>query len=183
MDEYIGTVRLFAGNFVPRSWAECNGAKLSIAENKALFEVIGAQFGGDGKKTFALPDLRGRIPAAPSLGRKGARDFVQGDQVGEATHSLKANEMPQHSHGMMASNVSADMPAADGTNYLAQAGYLSDETQQFVPTHAYSSASPSIPLNDAMIGSEGVGKPHENRQPSLGSLFIICVEGLMPTKP
>src|SRR5688500_15190919 len=97
MEGTIGEIRLFAGNFAPRSWAFCSGQILSIAQNTALFSILGTTYGGNGQTTFALPDLRGRVPLSPGQG-PGLPNYTLGQMSGETTHTLTQSEMPTHNH-------------------------------------------------------------------------------------
>src|SRR5687767_11791868 len=115
---FIGEIRLFAGNFAPRGWALCNGQLLSIAQNTALFSLLGTTYGGNGQTTFALPDLRGRVPLHPGQGPGLAERFL-GETAGEEAHTLLAGEMPAHSHQMNSTNNIATATSPAG-NALAQ---------------------------------------------------------------
>ena len=97
MDGYIAEIKLFAGNFAPRNWAFCNGQILQIAENQSLYSLIGITYGGDGRVTFALPDLRGRVPISAGQG-PGLSNYALGQAGGEERHTLNTNEMPGHTH-------------------------------------------------------------------------------------
>ena len=100
MDPYLGEIRLFAGNFAPKYWAICDGTLLPISQNTALFSLLGTMYGGDGKSTFALPNLQGRVPLAFGQG-PGLSSYVQGEQGGEQLVHLQASQMPQHTHSAM----------------------------------------------------------------------------------
>ena len=109
-DPYIGEIILFAGNFAPRGWAFCQGQILSIAQNTALFSILGTTYGGNGQTTFALPDLRGRVPVGTGQG-PGLPSVNLGEQAGEPAHTLIATEMPAHNHPAQADQ----LPAAAAT--------------------------------------------------------------------
>src|SRR4051794_28726008 len=112
---FIGELRLFSFSVVPKNWALCNGQKLPINQNQALFSLLGTMYGGNGQTDFALPDLRGRMPR-----HRGPSEPNQGSQLGQETHTLVANEMPQHTHALLASSLTGTQ-AAPGGNLLAGA--------------------------------------------------------------
>jgi microcystin-dependent protein len=170
MDPFIGQIIMFAGNFAPKSWAFCNGQLMSIAQNTALFSLLGTTYGGDGVTTFALPDLRGRVPI-----HAGASDVTQhnlGSKGGEDTHTLAANEMPQHTHGARASGQNADQNNPQD-NVLGQALNL------YV---AASTSPPLQPILPATLANTGGGQAHENDQPFLAVNFCIALQGLFPSR-
>lgn len=178
MDEFIGIIKLFAGNFAPKGWAFCQGQLLSIAQNQALFSILGTTYGGDGRTTFALPDLRGRVPvgtgAVPGL------SAVQlGQMAGEATHTLLHTEMPAHTHALAANNTNANASAPQG-NTIATPGFMSG--REFTATLGFNSAAPNTALNPQSIGVAGSNLPHNNMQPYLGLNYIICMQGLFPPR-
>jgi microcystin-dependent protein len=164
---FLGEIYMFAGNFAPRGWALCAGQLLSISQNAALFSLLGTTYGGDGVSTFALPDLRGRIP----VHRSGSH--VQGAVEGSETVTLTANQMPVHTHQLAASPAisSLDAPATD---------VVADSTLAGVRVYA----APSAPATMApgTIGQTGGGQPHENRMPFLAVNFIIAMAGIFPSR-
>ena len=168
-EPFIAEIVMFAGTFAPRGWAFCNGQLLAIAQNQALFLILGTTFGGNGQTTFALPDLRSRVPIhAGGQAGPGLSNVNLGEVGGSETVTLLQTQMPQHSHGVAASNgaAGASRPA---NNFLAAGG-------------AYASASDGTVMNPAMIGVSGGGQPHENRQPYLGVNFMIALEGIFPSR-
>ncbi len=172
MEPYIGEIRIFAGNFAPKDWAFCNGQLLSIAQNTALFSILGVTYGGDGKNTFALPDLRGRAPmqqgAGPGLTPRGL-----GQIGGEAYTMLTVNEMPSHQH--IANSKQGRGIVADSQN----------------PSNAIWAGGPTIYNNSSIdntmlpiaIAPTGNSAPHNNMQPYLGINFIIALKGIYPQRP
>lgn len=178
MEGYIAEIRLFAGNFAPRGWAFCNGQILSIAQNTALFSLLGTTYGGNGQTTFALPDLRGRTAVGPGQG-PGLPAVNLGQVAGEPNHTLIITEMPAHNHATQVT-----------TNANTNAGDVS------VPTNAiWSSSESGAPYvtgagNTAMspsavqvtVGIAGGSQPHNNMQPYLGMNYIICMEGIYPSR-
>jgi microcystin-dependent protein len=178
MDSYIGTIMLFAGNFAPRGWALCQGQLLPIAQNSALFSILGTAFGGNGQTNFALPDLRGRVPVGTGQGPGLSNNWQQGMTDGTETVTLVANEMPMHNHNVMVSAGDADSPTAGG-NYLAKANANLSGDEVTVNTY---NGSPSVALGGNSVSVSGGNQPHPNIQPSLGINYIICLEGIFPSR-
>ncbi|WP_462158963.1 phage tail protein [Pseudoalteromonas sp. GB56] len=174
-DPYIGEIRMFAGNFAPRNWSNCSGQILSIAQNNALFALLGTTYGGDGVSTFALPDLRGRIPVHQGAG-PGLTPRKIGSKFGSERETLNINELPDHNHALMASLNDADSsnPAND---VLAS---QSDGDQPYAG--APSDPSNFQQLNSQSIGISGGGQAHNNLMPSLCVNFIICMFGNFPSR-
>ncbi len=162
---FVGEIRMFGGNFAPAGWMFCEGQLLPIAENETLFNLIGTTYGGDGQSTFALPDLRGRIPIHQGNG------FVLAQAGGEETVTLTVQEIPGHSHGVLASANDAATANAQG-NVLAQ-------TPSYTP---YIGATPpNTVLHPTSIGAAGGSQPHDNFQPYLCISFIISLFGIFPS--
>lgn len=179
MEGYIAEVRLFAGNFAPRGWAFCNGQILSIAQNTALFALLGTTFGGNGQTTFALPDLRGRVAVGPGQG-PGLPAVNLGQISGEPSHTLIITEMPAHNHATQ-TQVNA---SGDEANTTSPAGAVWATTEQ---TAIYKSgASTPAPMSanavQVTVGIAGGSQPHNNMQPYLGLNYIICLEGIFPSR-
>jgi microcystin-dependent protein len=154
---------MFAGNFAPLNWAFCAGQIMSIAQNTALFSLIGTTYGGNGQTTFALPDLRGRFPMHRGNGH------VLGEVEGQETHTLIVPEIPAHSH--LANYGSGGNSPSPVGNY-----WSSDPSGD---TPIYNSAGGSA-MGGAAIASTGGSQPHENRQPFVAINFIIALEGIFP---
>jgi microcystin-dependent protein len=171
----IGEIRMFAGNFAPRGWALCNGQLLSIAQNTALFSILGTTYGGDGRTTFALPDLRGRVPISAGQG-PGLSDKRLGQQGGQETVTLTANEMPAHTH---TATINADTSVA-----------ISDQPRNLIPARN-AAATPQYgdkitgKLNDKTVSVENAGgnQPHENMPPYTTVNYIIALQGIFPSRP
>ncbi|KZE43354.1 MULTISPECIES: phage tail protein [Brevibacillus] len=166
-ESYLGEVRMFAGNFAPQGWALCNGQLLSIAENEALFALLGTTYGGDGQTTFALPDLQGRVPVHPNS------NYVRGSKSGTETVTLVSNQLPVHTHTV---NAIAD--------------YQNDDT----PANNVWSKNPMSPysvetssalsnMNPQSVSPVGGGQPHNNMMPTTAISFIISLYGVFPPQP
>ena len=174
---YIGSIVMFAGNFAPRGWALCEGQILPIAQNTALFSILGTTYGGNGQTTFALPDLRGRVPVGQGQG-PGLSPYVLGEMTGVETVALLPNEMPAHSHNVQVSTGQADTATAN-SNYLANSvGSLAGDP---VAVNTYN-GTPSGFLGGASISMTGGSLPHDNIQPSLCINFIIALNGIFPSR-
>jgi microcystin-dependent protein len=167
-DPYLGEIVLFAGNFAPVGYALCEGQILPISQNTALFSILGTTYGGDGIETFALPDLRGRVPLGQGQG-PGLEPYDLGQVGGTEDVTLTTNQIPTHTHPVEASS------AEEGTNRPSGA----------VPAQGgvYATAPDgSTPMNAGMIGATGGSQSHENRQPYLTLNFIIAMQGIFPSR-
>lgn len=180
MDPTLGEVKLFAGNFAPVSYAICNGQLLSIAENNALFALIGTTYGGDGQVTFALPDLRGRIPVGAGQG-PGLSPVYIAQQWGTENISLTSASMPMHSHVLQSANVVVNASTGSGDNPAgaywgtANSNVYSESTDNTLL--AADAIQPTIICN-----TTGAGQPFSNMQPYLAMNYIIAVEGIFPSR-
>lgn len=173
-EPFLAEVRIVGFNFAPRGWAFCDGQILPINQNQSLYSLLGTTYGGDGRTSFALPDLRGRTPIHVGSSNGGAL-HTEGQKSGEETHTLSAAEMPQHDHILNATNDAANQPSPQ--NHLpAQVAAGVD----FV----YSSASDNldVSLNSASIANVGGGQAHNNMQPYLALNFCIALRGLFPSR-
>lgn len=165
MEPFIGQIQLVAWNFAPPGWALCNGQLLQIAQSQALFALIGTTYGGDGRSTFAVPDLRGRVPVNQGNGI-GLTPRVMGESAGTESVSLSIAEMPMHSHSFQGS---IDAPGRSG-GVLVTNGLLN--TGPFDST-----------LDPLTISNAGGSAPHQNMQPYLVMNYIIALEGIFPSRP
>ncbi|MGA8153990.1 MAG: tail fiber protein [Terriglobales bacterium] len=166
---YIGEIRYVAFNFAPQGWGLCDGQILPINQNQALFSLIGTTYGGDGVRTFALPDMRGRVPVATGQGTN-LSNRVIGQLGGQETVALTVDQMPRHRHSLHASSA--------GANSLAPAGsVLADSTQAI-----YNTQSPDATLKPGSVGKTGGGAPHENMPPFLAMTCVIALEGIFPSQ-
>src|SRR4051812_7800649 len=144
-EPFIGEIRVVGFNFAPRGWAMCNGQLMSIAQNTALFSLLGTQFGGDGRVTFGLPDLRGRVPLGQGQG-PGLPNYTIGELAGEAAHTLISNEMPMHNHLVSAANTSDATSPANA--------YLGSDSRG-TPLSTYNGTSDGTTMNPQSIGLAG----------------------------
>ena len=162
---YVGEIRMFAGNFPPNGWMFCEGQLLPISENETLFNLIGTTYGGDGQSTFALPDLRGRVPIhmgnGVSLAETGGVEDV----------TLTTQQIAAHGHTLLGSSLVANDPNPQN-NVLGESSAVS----------MYQSAAPTTPMADKSIGSVGGSQPHYNFQPYLCVDFIISLFGIFPSQ-
>ncbi len=163
---YVGEIRMFAGNFAPAGWFFCEGQLLPISEYETLFNLIGTTYGGDGQSTFALPDLRGRIPLHFGNG------FTLAETGGVETVTLTVSQIPAHSHPLLASS-DFGLDGQPSGNVLARLsatdGYSTDPT-------------PALPLSPNSVSSTGGSQPHNNFQPYLCIDFIISLFGIFPSQ-
>lgn len=174
MEGTIAEIRSFAGNFAPRGWAFCQGQILSIAQNTALFALLGTTYGGNGQTTFSLPDLRGRIPVGTGSG-PAMPPVDLGEMAGEPTHTLISTELPQHNHLLHVNdNITGMVPTAAG-------GFLNGKTESAESTST-SVLEANVTLNPAALGQAGGNQPHNNMQPYEGMNYIICMEGIFPSR-
>lgn len=170
-EPFLGEIKLVPYNFNPQGWAECNGQLLSIAQNSALFSLLGTQYGGDGETTFALPDLRGRVPIGQGQG-PGLPNYSMGQQGGSTTNTLIANNLPQHSHPAFGVTEDGSESSPSG-NYLANTKLLDGE---------YATAGTTAQMNAGMIGSNATStQPVNNIQPYVTLRYIISLTGTFPS--
>jgi microcystin-dependent protein len=170
-EPFVGEIRMFGGNFAPLGWALCQGQTMAIAENEALFQLIGTTYGGDGQQTFNLPDLRGRIPIHQGTGPNGSTS-VLGQSGGVESVTLTTNQIPMHTHSILASMNNATAVTASG-NVLAQ-------TPSYTPY--ISGLTPNVALAPNSGGPAGGSQPHDNMAPFLCINFIISLFGIFPTQ-
>lgn len=180
MDEYIGIIKIFGGNFAPTGWLSCEGQLLPIAQYDVLFSLLGTTYGGDGNTTFALPDLRGRMPVGQGNGA-GLQPITLGQKGGSETVTLTMNNLPTHTHPL---HVSVTIPVnADGANSDSPEGAYMATSGSSIYSSTASGAFAGSPQVSAQLSYEGAGQPFDNRMPFLGVRYIICTEGVYPTRP
>lgn len=179
MDEYIGIVKLFAGTFAPRGWAFCDGSQLSIAQNSALFSILGTTYGGNGQTTFGLPDLRGRVAVGAGSGPS-LQPTQPGEMAGSASITLTTAQLPAHNHPVQVSSDKASTNAPAGNVPAAANGSTPDET--VVTVNAYAAANNLVAGSPNAIGQTGNNQPVSVMQPYTGMNYIICLEGVFPSR-
>ncbi len=180
-EPFVGEIRPYAFSYPPYQWASCSGQLISIAQNTALFSILGTTYGGNGQTNFALPDLRGRIPVG--VGNGPELQTVLGQQGGEDSHTLLSTEMPSHTHSV--TTRVQPTTAANQTN-VPTAGYF---VSRFM-YHATSAATAwrngitngDTTLHPATVGVQGGSQPHENRQPFLALNYSIALYGAFPAR-
>jgi microcystin-dependent protein len=166
MDPFLGEIRMFGGNFAPQGWATCDGQILPIAQNTALFSLLGTTYGGNGQSTFALPDLRGRLPVHIGGG------LTIGQAGGSETVILTTTNLPAHTH--VANAASAATTLSPAGQYWA-----ADPGANVAP---YAAAPDGRVMSGTAIGAQGGNQPHANLQPFLAVTFIIALEGIYPSR-
>ena len=166
---YVGEIRLFGGNFAPVGWNFCDGSILSISQYNALFQLIGTTYGGNGQTTFAVPDLRGRVPVHVGQGA-GLQNYVLGQIGGSETVTLNASQVALHSHGALGS-----VGAASATPQNATWGNSGINTHIFGP-------SANSAMNPASVAAAGGNQPHDNLTPFQVVSFIISLFGVFPSQ-
>ena len=166
---FIGEIRMFGGSFAPAGWAFCAGQLLPISENDALFVLLGTTYGGDGQETFALPNLQSRVPLHMGTGSGGT--YVLGEQGGVESVTLTSNQIPVHSHPIVASKDLASAPDPLG-NVLAQS--------RTAGIDLYIEGNPNVNLAATTATPIGGSQPHDNLQPYLAISFIISLFGIFP---
>ena len=176
-EPFIGQIIMFGGNFQIRGYAFCNGQILSIAQNTALFSLLGTTYGGNGQTTFALPDLRGRVPIQFGQG-PGLSNYTLGQQAGTETVTLTSNQMPQHNH-LVNANEGNGSQQAPGAGFPA-AGIVPSSGNAAVSN--YRNSSDGTTLAPTAISIAGGSQPHNNIQPYLVINFLIALEGIFPSR-
>ncbi|MCG8428087.1 MAG: tail fiber protein [Chromatiales bacterium] len=164
-EPFLAEIRIVGFNFAPRGWAFCDGQILPINQNQSLYSLLGTTYGGDGRTSFALPDLRGRMPIHVGDGHR------EGQKSGEETHTLSAAEMPQHTHTLKGSSSVGNAKAPVG-KVLARAAV----------SQIYHNYGNSVSLHSGTVSSVGGGQAHENMQPYLAVNFCIALQGLFPSR-
>jgi microcystin-dependent protein len=162
-EPFVGEIRAFGMNYAPRGWAMCNGQLLMINQNQALYSILGNTYGGDGRTTFALPDLRGRVPV------HAGNSISYGQSAGEESHALTVNEMPPHIHTISASSG----PASD----KAPANKVWAKTDE-----SNFAAAPNNTMSTAALTNAGESRPHNNMQPYNTINFCIALQGIYPSR-
>src|SRR5271154_2023792 len=170
---FVGEIRMFAGNFAPLNWMFCNGQLLPISEFDVLFELIGTTFGGDGQHTFALPNRLGRIPVHQGTG-PGLPTYVMGQLAGTETVTLNTQQIPSHSHSLLASPNPGHVSDPMGTHIAAD--------RDFAAFDSSSDASPLASMSLTALTNQGGSQPHNNLPPYLCVTYIISLFGIFPSQ-
>lgn len=182
---YMSEIRMMGFNFPPKAWALCNGQLLPLQQNTALFSLLGTNFGGDGVRDFALPDLRGRVPIHMGQNFTGSRYSI-GQKGGEVAHTLALTEVPQHTHTMSVKKGPADTgQGAPGvhpaSNKAVAEAAATEGASGTKPVNIFGTGSASAAFSPSAIGSVG-GSPHPNQQPYLVINFCIALSGVFPSR-
>lgn len=175
-DQYVGEIRMFAGNYPPKGWAFCDGSTLPINGNEALYSIIGVTYGGDGQNSFKLPDLRGRIPVHRGGNSTTGSTFMMGQQGGVEKVTLTSDQLPTHTH-----QVNAQL--APGTlKNPSNAFWATSNTNQYAASTSTTIVTPNAKLSSQSISTVGGGQAHDNMMPYLTVSFIIALSGLYPVQ-
>lgn len=164
-EPFLSEIRIMSFSYAPKSWAQCNGQLLPINQNQALFSLLGTTFGGNGQTTFALPDLRGKVPLHVS------GSHTLGEQGGEYNHTLSNAETPQHTHSVGASTSATGGTASPNNNFLGGGNNV----------YAAPNAGPLTTFRADAITNSGGSQPHNNQQPFLALNFCIALIGIFPS--
>lgn len=184
MEEFIGTIKIFAGTFAPRGWMLCQGQLLPISAYTAVFSILGTNYGGDGVTNFALPNLSGIVPLGTGNARSGT-NYQVAQIGGTETTKLEIANIPAHKHSVTihasSSNAVYSQPLA--TSVLAAVG--KPQGREFETFFGYTDATPDVQMSAAMATEEpvGAGLPTANMQPFIAMNYIICLEGIYPSRP
>jgi microcystin-dependent protein len=165
----VGEIRLFAGNFAPAGWQQCDGSLLDISENETLFELIGTTYGGDGQSTFAVPDLRGRVPVHQGQGPGLGQSYTIGGQGGVETVALTTAQIPTHAHQLVASTAPGTTPSPQGNLAAANSA-----------VRIYTQDAASVAMAGNALAGAGGSQPHENRMPVVAIIYIMSLWGVFP---
>jgi microcystin-dependent protein len=171
MDAFMGMIAMFGFNFPPRGWVQCNGQLIPIAQNSALFALLGTTYGGDGRTTFGLPDLRGRVPIHLGQG-PGLSNYVQGQTGGTENVTLLTTQIPAHTHTLTGVTEAGSTAVPTGA-MLANTGALDKE---------YGVPGTLTAMHASAINPTGGGQPHSNVQPYLVLNFCIATQGIFPSR-
>lgn len=172
---YLAEVRLFAGNFAPRAWAFCQGQLLPISQNSALFSLLGTIYGGDGRTTFGLPDLRGRVAVGSGNG-PGLNNYKLGSKGGNEQTYLNVTNLPAHNHEAV-----MNVDNGDGPKRTPSGKFLSGDVGSTLYADSIATAA-TLNWEAITVGNTGNGVPFSNRSPFLTLNYIICTQGLFPSR-
>jgi microcystin-dependent protein len=171
---FVAEIRMFAGNFAPTGWALCNGQLMPISQNTALFSLLGTQYGGDGRTTFALPNLAGAFPMHTGQGQGLAYRAV-GERGGTGQVALQTHELPAHTHGVQGAAARGNRNSPEGALWAQPGvGRVSDKV--------YAAGAPTVAMHPLALGVVGGGQSHNNMHPYLAVTFIIALQGVFPPR-
>jgi microcystin-dependent protein len=176
---FLGQIALFPYNFAPRGWARCQGQLMSISQNTALFSLLGTMYGGDGRSTFGLPDLQGRVPISYGQG-PGLTDYIEGEEIGVENVTLLSNENGIHSHSLNATTNQGNTATA-ANNQMASAQSGSVHTG-FTNATMYTTAAPNTSFAFNAVSLTGGSLPHNNIQPYQVLSYCIALQGIYPAR-
>jgi microcystin-dependent protein len=176
MEPYLGQIMIFGGNFNPRGWQMCNGQLMSIAQNSALFAILGTTYGGDGVTTFALPNLQSRIPLHWGTG-PGLSNYQIGEVTGTENVTLTQGQMPAHTHMVRAVSATGNQSSPSNCYLASGTDAISGDTLS-----NYSDATPDVTMNAGELTPAGSNIPFSVIQPVLAITFIIATEGIFPSR-
>ena len=165
---FLSEIRVVSFGILPRGWAYCNGQLLSIAQNQALFALLGTTYGGDGVTTFALPNLQGRIPMHTDNST-----YYLGESSGQTSHTLLISEMPSHTHAVLATTAPATASNPEGQAFA---------TASTTVGTAYGPGIQQTTMSEQMVGRAGGSQPHMNMMPILSLNFMIAIQGIFPSR-
>lgn len=180
-DQFVAEIRIFPFNFPPTGWAFCNGQLMPISQNTALFSLLGTTYGGDGKSTFALPNMQDNAPMQPGQGQGLSQRFL-GEMSGVESITLLVSEIPLHTHSISASNAepASDAPAGElPARGFWDSGSESGQLAFYTPA----SGAPRVNMAPQALSLAGGGLPHNNMQPYLTLNFCIALQGIFPARP
>lgn len=182
MEPYLGEIRVFAFGTIPRTWLPCNGQILAVAQNQALFSLLGTTYGGNGSTTFALPDLRGA--AMVGTGAQFGLNLPLGSIGGTESVTLNPTQIPAHNHLIQGVEAQGNQPLGGADDYLAEGAVFESNAQSpiyTVNTTIPSSTNPVVLPGDSIVNT-GANQPHENRSPYLVVSTCICISGIYPSR-
>ncbi len=168
---FIGDIRMFAGHFSIHNYAFCNGAILPVSQNEALYSLLGTMYGGDGRTTFALPEMRGRIPVHPGTAPGQSMNWPQGAKYGSETVTLTADNLPSHNHAFNVSDQAPTSPAPSGSSIGKERHYFAADDVAIMGE-----------LDTSVLAPEGQNGAHENIMPISAINFIIALKGVYPSR-
>ncbi|QMU64068.1 MAG: phage tail protein [Flavobacteriaceae bacterium] len=181
MDSFLAEIRIFAGNFAPRFWEFCNGQLWSISQNEALFSILGTIYGGDGRTTFALPDLRSRVPVCTGTGT-GLNNVPLGSSYGSESVVLTVDHLPSHTHSVSATVAPLCNSGSPEDSDNPQGNFLSSTSPNDYFANSANAQMGESPVSVTIEPAEGKYFPIDIRQPSLGLNYIICTSGIYPSR-